>query len=619
MPRLLTCILLALLPTLASAAIDWPALHRQLSDDPVTVARQAQLLLAEAKREEVARDVLAATVLLSQAWLTQEEFEQLAGLDAEGLQLARRLGDKRAEVLLTLAEARRLSQAGQQVASQQAAEAALAQSRRAHLLREQALAQIELAAQLLDARRFNEALPLLFEAHSQLQRLGDRNAVSQALNEIGNAYSQMENHSEAAGYYQRALQGLDPQRDRHALSIRLYNLGASQQMTRQYAQAERTLRQALDYSLALDDQIGVAFARFRLGLILNARGRPAASLHLLDAAQRSFDAVGHTDMRAATLLARAEALARRDAPAGKAALAVLAQARLLNQISPNPRREQFLHEAASRIYKQLGRPREALAELESWAASYRSYNDKLSRQALGEMQTRFDSARQQAENALLRSEQRRQAAELEAGRSRRLLLWLGLAVSTVLLLLLGWLLVRQVQQKRRFAALALHDELTGAPNRRHILAYGQRQQLASLETGQQYSLAVIDLDHFKSINDQLGHQTGDAVLRSFASAGHSTLRRGDRLGRIGGEEWLLVMPGTGAAEIDAVFQRLREAYRQASSTLLPADFTPSFSMGAAQAQAGESFERLMRRADTAMYAAKQAGRNQLCLAPASPL
>ena len=124
---------------------------------------------------------------------------------------------------------------------------------------------------------------------------------------------------------------------------------------------------------------------------------------------------------------------------------------------------------------------------------------------------------------------------------------------------------------------------------------------------------MVDLDHFKRVNDTWGHDAGDRVLRAFAEAAAATLRSQDRLGRYGGEEWLLVSPGAGAAELQAIFRRLRERFAAMPIEGLPQPHGLSFSMGGAPDHPGcASIDALITEADRRLYRAKNEGRDRLC-------
>lgn len=159
--------------------------------------------------------------------------------------------------------------------------------------------------------------------------------------------------------------------------------------------------------------------------------------------------------------------------------------------------------------------------------------------------------------------------------------------------------------------LAAFDELTGLANRRHAHDYLAMAQARAYRDGASFAVVLIDLDHFKRINDTQGHGAGDKVLRAFAEASRAMLRPSDMMARWGGEEFLIVMPGTSAADAHAATTRLLQAVHA-----LPTDsgHLLSFSAGVAEWKAGETFTMTMTRADGAMYAAKHAGRDQVRLA-----
>ena len=171
----------------------------------------------------------------------------------------------------------------------------------------------------------------------------------------------------------------------------------------------------------------------------------------------------------------------------------------------------------------------------------------------------------------------------------------------------------------RIQELASHDDLTGAFNRRHFMELLQDERERSHRTQQPYSVALFDLDHFKTINDRFGHATGDAVLRDFCTLVQAHMRVTDRFARWGGEEFVLLMPVTTPVESASLaVERIRSAvaaHAWAGIEALPADFRVTVSAGVATSVQGEPVEALVARADTALYQAKRAGRNCFVMAP----
>jgi two-component system, cell cycle response regulator len=164
-----------------------------------------------------------------------------------------------------------------------------------------------------------------------------------------------------------------------------------------------------------------------------------------------------------------------------------------------------------------------------------------------------------------------------------------------------------VAQAARLEALLFEDPLTRLSNRRFILT-----QLGGMISGARrhqrpLTIAVIDIDHFKAINDRHGHAEGDRVLAAVARELRAHLRAEDQLGRLGGEEFLALLPETGAAAAPAAAEKIRASVVRTGITV---------SVGWA-AWEGEGPEELLQRADDAVYAAKAQGRNCVMGAPAT--
>jgi diguanylate cyclase len=172
----------------------------------------------------------------------------------------------------------------------------------------------------------------------------------------------------------------------------------------------------------------------------------------------------------------------------------------------------------------------------------------------------------------------------------------------------------EAQQARaraaEFAAHAERDPLTGLGNRRHLARRVDELLPAAARAQQPLALAVIDLDHFKQVNDVHGHAVGDLVLGGFAQLLRENTRGGDVLVRHGGEEFVVVLPDTPPERAREVCERLREQIAQHAWPQLPAGLQVTVSIGVASAPAYDALE-LMRRADLALYTAKRDGRNQV--------
>jgi diguanylate cyclase (GGDEF)-like protein len=202
---------------------------------------------------------------------------------------------------------------------------------------------------------------------------------------------------------------------------------------------------------------------------------------------------------------------------------------------------------------------------------------------------------------------------------------LGLAIS--LLMLLGvWGIRRLFQDLRAQRAdlelLARTDALTGLPNRREIMGRAQAELERGTRTRRPVSFLLLDLDHFKAVNDRHGHPVGDAVLQAVARAGQANMRRMDALGRIGGEEFLAVLPEADGRDALAAAERLRVAVARAQVATRQGPISVTVSMGiithTPDSDAHETsalLDRLLARVDTALYEAKLAGRNRAAVVP----
>jgi len=169
-------------------------------------------------------------------------------------------------------------------------------------------------------------------------------------------------------------------------------------------------------------------------------------------------------------------------------------------------------------------------------------------------------------------------------------------------------LAESLEQMRQ---LASHDELTRTLNRRSLLAMLEQERSRAARSGEPFSVALFDLDHFKQVNDTHGHAVGDDVLRAFAKTAHAGMRDSDVFGRYGGEEFMLILGATAPQEALAPVERIRSAFARREWDELAPGLRVTVSAGIAGHRVGEPLAQLLGRADGALYDAKHAGRNRV--------
>lgn len=159
--------------------------------------------------------------------------------------------------------------------------------------------------------------------------------------------------------------------------------------------------------------------------------------------------------------------------------------------------------------------------------------------------------------------------------------------------------------------MAIRDELTGLHNRRHVMELLEYEKNRSSRGANIFCLAMLDIDHFKSVNDNYGHQAGDKVLREVAILIKNNLRNAEFCGRYGGEEFLIVLTQTDIQGALVCAERVRANIEHAGFPGMGADFKVTVSIGLSEYQACEDIEKIISRADEALYSAKNHGRNRV--------
>ncbi|NLQ23053.1 GGDEF domain-containing protein [Shewanella sp. S-1] len=235
-----------------------------------------------------------------------------------------------------------------------------------------------------------------------------------------------------------------------------------------------------------------------------------------------------------------------------------------------------------------------------------------------ELKVKFDTSRIESENQRLIENQNLKEQELALLEKNKSLQHIILLLAGFILTIVSIFAYKQVHRNRQLQVIALTDYLTKLPNRRHIYAQAAKYFQQALKHQSPFSVIIFDADHFKKINDNFGHELGDRALMTIANAGRALSGNKDLVGRIGGEEFLILLPNTDATRALALAHQLQNHISRLSAQNLPAELKLTVSAGVAtlepqnnteDAYQDKDFATLLKRADNALYEAKNAGRN----------
>ena len=448
-------------------------------------------------------------------------------------------------------------------------------------------------------------------ARAAYRSSGIEHEVEPLMLSIAIAYRRMGDWARAERYFSNALQRMQDKGDWESVATNLIQLGFLHEESGDPAKALAAFREAETVAKAHADALSLNAARLGIAESLVALGQPDAALAALQQARAGFAADQDPSSDDMLLIIEGEALARKGRHDD--ALARYAEAMPLVLREGNERYLAMLYKAQADSKQALGMALPALEDYKRYTGLQLQLQGKMRLEQGRMLEYEYQIRRRDFENRQLRTEavaKQQQVAALEKVRRWQ---WLALALGALLVAVLAWLAWQQWHRSLRLRSLTLLDPLTGVANRPGIEREATRAINAAARHGTPLSLLMLDLDHFKTINDRYGHAAGDRVLRATAVAWQAQLRGGrDGLGRIGGEEFAMIIPEASLEQALVVAERLREV----TSALRFDDIDPSLrvsvSIGAALAHhEGDTCDALFDRADAALYRAKQQGRDRV--------
>jgi diguanylate cyclase (GGDEF)-like protein len=455
-----------------------------------------------------------------------------------------------------------------------------------------------------------KALADLLEVQRIYQQHELNEASSQTLLGIGTAYRRLGYLDKAREYINQSIEHAQHVGDHETLQGGTMELGFIDRESGRYASALTTFRHALELAAPTGDRVTIASTNVAMAGVLNDLHRYPEALDSLQKAETDFAAAGDNSFAGTIAYDRGRAMAgqgrRRDA------LDQFDRAGTAFEASGNQRYLERLHESKAQTLEAAGQTQASLEEYKHYLATHEEVMRQRTDQQAQMLREQFDTDRAKLENARLKAEQALKEREVESLQKARRWQQLAMGLLALVLGMLSVLVVRQLARLRVWKRMASVDALTGVPNLRGVEAFANRAMRAARTNLEPLAVLAIDVDRFKSINDNHGHAAGDRVLQQIARACDEAMRDGDLLGRIGGEEFLAVLPGTKLDHALDVAERLRSRVAALDLADVPTGVSATISIGASEMLPEDTdFDSLKQRADEAMYRAKEAGRNRV--------
>ncbi|MGH8091484.1 MAG: diguanylate cyclase, partial [Rudaea sp.] len=435
-------------------------------------------------------------------------------------------------------------------------------------------------------------------------------ASSQTLQDIGITYRRLGYPDKAREYLNQAIAHEKRVGDTESLYISTLQLGFADQETGQYESALATQQHALELATETGDRASIAAVNLAIASVLTDLHRYAEAQSSLRKAADGFAAVG--DRANAGMLAYERGLALAGSKDTNKALAEFATAEAAFRANGNRRYQEMLYRAQATSLEAANQPAAALTAYKNYLAAHDAVAKERANQQAQMLREQFDTDRAKMENLRLKSEQAAKDRQVEALQGVRRWQQVAMGLLAILLGLLALLAIRQLARLRNWKRMASVDALTGVANLRGVQHFANATLRRAHAQNEPLAVLAIDIDEFKRINDAHGHPTGDRVLREVARACADALRDGDLLGRIGGEEFLAVLPGTLIDHAVDVAERLRRRVETLEIADLPGSVRATISIGVAEMLPHDrDVSALVERADAALYRAKAMGRNRV--------
>ncbi|MFL3652129.1 MAG: diguanylate cyclase [Pseudoalteromonas sp.] len=446
--------------------------------------------------------------------------------------------------------------------------------------------------------------------------INDDDMASQAyfLRKVADAYNFLndkdDSDSKAVYYAKKAVEAYEKTNDGLFTAKAYWSLGNVLLETDNPQDALIYLNKALHYFKKVSMKKGLAFAQYSIANIQYKQGNYDTAITLANENIELARAAGIHDMHLASMILLADIYIKQN---------LLDKANQINdevflnidKFSRSIYRARFLGKRYE-LKRQLNYIDDAFEAIEDKLVYTKKHYEATSESNIKTLQVKFEV--KEKEDKILQLEYEKNINELQVKEEhQQKIIWrLSASIAFILVIVSLFLFYRQIRQRKKYHTIALTDYLTNSLNRRGVM-----QIADNLLANKPASIAIVDLDYFKNINDKFGHDTGDLVLIKFAQAAKDMLSENDTYGRYGGEEWLFVLNTLDKQKINDTFENLALTLSEYCREIeaLPSKINITFSVGVAISNThSKSLDVLIKHADQQLYKAKENGRNQIAIA-----
>ncbi|WP_144210760.1 tetratricopeptide repeat-containing diguanylate cyclase [Shewanella donghaensis] len=453
---------------------------------------------------------------------------------------------------------------------------------------------------------YTAALEDLIPAQSMYEQLNLDYWARVNLSEIANSYRRFGDPQMALSYQQKLEKAyLDNDQKFEAIEMNS-QIAYSYEELGKNQQSLARFQKSYQFWLDENDPISTAGAAVDIAGVLLKLGEIDEAIQTLDEAEKIIT-IEFDGLFSFMKLFRAQAALIKEQP--EKALRYSQEAEQGFLVSHNERGLTQVLTLRNEIYLFLEDFKSAHQALTDYLKMHHQLDQKSLSNRNSEMRARFNTDEIESENKTLQEIQRIKELELQVLEKNKELQQVIIILVAIILFIVTIFAFKQLKRKQIFKLLALTDELTQLANRRHTYNLAKSYIKQANNDKSAFSLISFDADHFKKVNDTLGHDIGDKVLVKLSKVASDLMRKSDTVGRVGGEEFLVLLPGANEQQAEEIATRLVNKIADANWESISSGLKQTVSAGVSTLKDDKDLEALLLRVDNALYQAKSAGRN----------